>query len=152
MIAAVPNPSNNIRCGGCYKTAAVRFTLRIRVYYELKNPASLHTLRAVRGRPYFRYVTAHPILLLCWAWWIIRQTMRFQMLLTEAENISSQGPLQALLQQHLLTSLLPCNLLSQQQLLPHQLPFCLMQHRCSHQTWTPGGYADTHAGYMSHQF
>jgi len=28
------------------------------VCYELKSPAILHTLRAVRGRPYFRYVTA----------------------------------------------------------------------------------------------
>ncbi len=75
------------------------------------------------------------------------------MLLTEAGKTSSrQGPLQALLQQHLLTSLLPYNLLSQQQPLPRQLPFCLMQPHCSLQPWIPGGYADTHAGCMSHQF
>ncbi len=62
--AAMPNQSNKLRCGGCYETAAVRFTPhRIRVHYELKSPASLHTLCAVRDRPYFRYVTAQPILL-----------------------------------------------------------------------------------------
>ncbi len=78
------------------------------------------------------------------------------MLSTEAGKFSSQQePHQALLQQHLLTSLLPYDLRRvqrQQQLLPHQLPFCLMQPCFFHQTWTPGGHADTHAGYLSPHF
>ncbi len=59
-----PNESNQICCGGCHETAAVPFTLQIRVHCLLKSAASLQTLRAVRGRPYFRYVTALPVVMM----------------------------------------------------------------------------------------